>query len=88
VITNKLAEGKLERMRHPAHSHDISACHFFLFGYFKDKLIGGQSLTPEELLSQVQTIISTIPSDVISGVFATGQERLQQRYGMRTSYIE
>jgi hypothetical protein len=88
VVTDKLDEQNLKRMPHPAYSPDLSSCDFFLFGYLKDKLIDRQYTTPEELFSEVTTIISEIPSDLISRVFATWQERLQKRRDMRGNYIE
>jgi hypothetical protein len=51
-------------------------------------LIDKQYTTPEELLSEVTTIISEIPSDLISRVFATWQEGLQKFSDMRGNYIE
>jgi hypothetical protein len=88
VVTDKLDEQNLKRMPHPAYSPDVSPCNFFLFGYLKDKLIDKQYTTPEELLSEVTAIISEIPSDLISRVFATSQERLQKCCDMRGNYIE
>jgi hypothetical protein len=43
---------------------------------------------PEELFSDVETIIWEIPSDMILRVFLTWQERLQQCIGMRGNYVE
>jgi histone-lysine N-methyltransferase SETMAR len=88
VVTDKLDDQNLKRMPHPAYSPDLSPCDFFLFGYLKDKLIDKQYTTPEELFSEVTTIISEIPSDLISRVFATWQERLQKCCDMRGNYIE
>jgi hypothetical protein len=70
-------EEKLKRMPHPAYNPDRSSCDSFLFGYLKDKSIDTQYVTPEKLFSEVETIISEIPCDLISRVFATWQERLQ-----------
>jgi hypothetical protein len=70
-------------MPHPGDSPDLSPCDFFLFlfGYLKDKLIDKQYSTPEELFAEVAMIISEIPNDLISRVFATRQERLQKMLG-------
>jgi hypothetical protein len=42
----------------------------------------------EELFAEVAMIISEIPSDLISRVFVTSQERLQKCCEMRGSEIE
>jgi hypothetical protein len=65
-------------MPHPASTPDLSPCDFFLFGYLKDKFIDKQYATPDELFADVAMIISEIPSDLISRVFATWPERLQK----------
>jgi hypothetical protein len=51
-------------------------------------LIDKQYAMPEELFVEVAMIISEIPSDLISQVFTTWQERLQKCYDMRGNYIE
>jgi hypothetical protein len=76
VVTDKLEEENTKRTPYLAYSHDASPCGFFLFGCLKDKLIDRRYATPEEPSSKVDTIISEIPSDLISGVFHTWQERL------------
>jgi hypothetical protein len=58
-------------MPHPAYSLDLSPCNFFLVGYLKDKLIDKQYAMPEKLFAEVAMIISEIPGDVISRIFAT-----------------
>jgi hypothetical protein len=71
LVTEKLMEEGLKRMPHPAYSPDRSPCNFFLFRCLKDKLINKAYTMPEELFSEVATIISEIPSDMISRVFLT-----------------
>jgi hypothetical protein len=66
------------RMPDPAYGPDRSPCDFVLFGSLKDKLIDKAYTMPEELFSEVETIISEIPSDMISRVFLTWQERLRK----------
>jgi hypothetical protein len=43
-------------------------------------LIDEQYAMPKELFAEVAMIISEIPSDLISRVFVTWQERLQKCY--------
>jgi transposase len=88
VVAEKLIEENLKRMPHPVYSPDLSPCDFFLFGYLKDRLVDKRYTTPEELFSEVETIISEIPNDMISRVFLTWQERLQKCIDMRGNYIE
>jgi hypothetical protein len=88
VVTEKLDEQNLKRMPHPAHSPDLSPCDFFLFGSLKDKLTDKQYTRPEKRFADVTTIISEIPSDLISRVFATWQERSQKCCDMRGNYIK
>jgi hypothetical protein len=78
----------LKRMPHPAYSPDLLPCNFFLFGYVKGKLIDEWYETPEELFGEVEMIISEIPSDMISRVFLTWQERLSKCIDIRGNYIE
>jgi hypothetical protein len=51
-------------------------------------LIDKQYATPEELFVEVAMIISEIPSDLISRVFAILQEKLQKCCDMRRNQIE
>jgi hypothetical protein len=51
-------------------------------------LIDKEYTTPEELFTKVEKIISEIPSDMISRVFLTWQERLRKSIDMRGNYIE
>jgi hypothetical protein len=81
-------EEGLKRMPHPAYNPDPLPCDLFLFGYLKDKLIDKAYTTPEELFSEVETIISEIPNDMISRVFLTWQERLRKCIEMQGNYIE
>jgi hypothetical protein len=83
LVTEKLMEEGLKRMPNPAYSPNLSPCDFFLFGYLKDKLIDKEYTTPEELFTEVETMISEIPSDMISRVFLTWQERLRKWIEMR-----
>jgi hypothetical protein len=62
---------------------DLSPCNCFLFSYLKEKLIDKQWATPKELFAEVVVIISEIPSDRISRVFAIWQERSQKCCDMR-----
>jgi hypothetical protein len=70
MVPDKLAEQHLKRMPHPASRPDLSPCNFFLFGDLKDKLSDKENATPEELVADMIMIISEIPSDLISRVFA------------------
>jgi hypothetical protein len=88
VVAEKLTEENLKRMPHPVYSPDLSPCDFFLFGYLKDRLVDKRYATPDELFSEVETIISEIPSEMISRVFLTWQGRLQKCLDMRGNYIE
>jgi hypothetical protein len=88
VVIDKLAEQHLKRMQHPAYSPDLSPYEDFLFGCLKDILIDKQSATLEELLAEVAMIISEIPSNLISRIFTTWQERLQKCRDIRGNYIK
>jgi hypothetical protein len=88
VVAEKLTKENLKRMPHQVHCCDLSPCQFFLFGYLKDILVDKRYATPEELFSDVGTIISEIPSEIISRVFLTWQERLQKCIDMGGNYIE
>jgi hypothetical protein len=82
-------EEGVKRMPHLADSPDLSPCNFLLFGYLNDKLIDKayRNRTPEELLTKVETIISEIPSDMISRVFLTWQDRLRKCTEMQGNYV-
>jgi hypothetical protein len=66
---------------------DISPCDFFRFNSLEDKLIDKGYATPQELFCAVETIISGIPSDLISRIFQTWQERLQKCCNLRGNHI-
>jgi histone-lysine N-methyltransferase SETMAR len=83
VVADKLDEQHVKRMPHPAYSPDLSPCDFFLFGYLKEKLIDKQYTAPEGLFAEVTTLISEVPSGLISRVFATWQERVPKCCDMR-----
>jgi hypothetical protein len=72
VVTEKSEEKYLKRMPHPAYCPDTAPCDFFIFGYLKDKSIDQFRATPEKLFCELKTIISEIPSHLISPVFQTG----------------
>jgi hypothetical protein len=61
-----------------------------LCGDLKDKLIDKayRNRTPEELFREVETIISEIPSDMISRAFLTWQERLRKYTEMQGNGVE
>jgi hypothetical protein len=87
-VAEKRMEKCLKRMLRPAYNPDPSPYDFFLFGYLKDKLIDKVYTTPEELSSEVETIISEIPSNMISRVFLIWQERLRKYIEMQGNSIE
>jgi hypothetical protein len=77
VLTDKLVEQEPKTMPRPGCNPDQSPRDIFLFRYLNEKSLGKQSTTPGEWFSGVETIISEIPSDLSSRVFATWQERLK-----------
>jgi hypothetical protein len=81
-------EKGLKRMPHPAYGPDPSPSDFFRFGYLKEELIDKAYRTPEELFREAERIISEIPSDMISRVFLTWQERLRKCIEMQGNYVE
>jgi hypothetical protein len=83
-------EEGLERMPHPTFSPDRSPCDFLLFGHLKDKFIDDayRNRTPEDLFGEVETMISEIPSDVISRVLLTWQERLRKCIEIQGNYVK
>jgi hypothetical protein len=88
LVTEKPREEGLKRMPHPPYTPVPSLCDFFLFGYLKDKLIDKAYIMPEELLNEVETIISVIPSDMILSVCLTWHERLRKCIEMQGNHIE
>jgi hypothetical protein len=65
-------------MPHLSHSLDLSPCDFFPFDYLKDKLIDKNYTTPEDLFAEGAMIISEIPCDLISRVFAIWHQKWQK----------
>jgi hypothetical protein len=88
LVTEKLIEEGLKRMPRPAYSPYGWPCDFFLFGYLNDNLIDKVSRTPAELLSEVETTISEIPSDKISGVFLPSQEKVRKCVEIQGNDVE
>jgi hypothetical protein len=72
-VPEKPMEGGPKRLIHQVYSPDRSPCDFFLSRYLKDKLVdmAQRDRKSEELLSEVETIVFELPSDMISRVFLT-----------------
>jgi hypothetical protein len=88
LVAEKLTEENPKRMPHRGYGPDRSPCNFFLFGSMKDRLVDKRYAMPKELFSEMETIIWEIPSEMISGVFLTWQERLGKCLDMGGNYIE
>jgi hypothetical protein len=89
-VNEKRMERGLKRMPHRAYSPDPSPYDVLLFGYLKDTLIdkADRNRTREERLSEVETIIFELPSDRISRVFLTWQERLRKCIEMQGNSVQ
>jgi len=53
-------QNKLSVVSHPAYSPDLSPCDFWLFGHLKSILKGRKYDCPEELLSEIESILSNL----------------------------
>jgi hypothetical protein len=53
TVRDRIAAAELEQIQHPPYSPDLAPCDFFLFGYVKEKLVGKQYETREDLVSEV-----------------------------------
>jgi hypothetical protein len=69
TVRDRMAAAELERMEHPPYSPGLAPCDFFLFGSVKEKLVGKQNETPEDLVSDVRNAIERIPPDVLKIIF-------------------
>jgi hypothetical protein len=69
TVRDRMTIAELERMEHRPYSPDLAPCNFFLFGYVKEKLVGKQYETPEDLVSEVRNIIEDIHPDVLKSIF-------------------
>jgi hypothetical protein len=76
TVRDRMAAAELERMGHSPCSLDLAPCDFFLFGYLKGKLVGKQYETPEDLVSEVRTIIDGIRPDILKSVFESWKGKL------------
>jgi histone-lysine N-methyltransferase SETMAR len=76
TVRDRMAAAELERMDHPPYSPDLALYGFFLFICVKGKLVGKQYETPEDLVSEVRTLIKGIRPDVLKSVSESWKGRL------------
>jgi hypothetical protein len=65
----KLAQIPVHLADPPPYSLDLAPSDFFLFGDFKQKLLGLELDSPAALLDSIKAEFETIPSEVVEEVF-------------------
>jgi hypothetical protein len=66
---------------------DWAPSDFFLFGYFKGKLIGYRAESLSELLVRIQVILAEIPRETLNAVFLEWMKRLQKCVQVDGEYV-
>ena len=65
-------------MSWPPRSSDLSACHYFLWGYLKGKVYVNKPRNTEELKAAIRQEIAAISEDVLERVMQNFYERLRK----------
>lgn len=71
-----LSDHRLKRVDHPAYSPDLSPCDFWLFGRIKQLLEEKKLESPEELISEIQSLFNEVTFEELQSVFQEWIERL------------
>jgi hypothetical protein len=72
---------------HPPYSPDLMPSHLFLFGDLKERMIGRESESPEDLLEWIQATVSGIANPVLEKVFTNWMERLETCIQSNWAYL-
>lgn len=83
-----LATTCFEKMKHPCYSPDLAPCDFGLFGTVKNKLIGIQCETEEELQGEIERVLGEFSPDEINRIFIGWMNRLRMCIQLDGEYIQ
>ena len=77
----------LLRLPHPPYSPDLAPSDFFLFGFLKNKLMGYNFNSEEELLSKSYNILKKISRITLEEVFDEWIDRLKLCIELEGHYL-
>ena len=86
-VQDKLDKLGISRLPHPPYSPDLAPSDFFLFGYLKNKLIGCNFDTREDLLFKSEKILKKITRDTLEKVFEEWIKRLKLCIELEGDYL-
>jgi hypothetical protein len=69
AVTEKVASLRLALAPHSQYSPDLTPSNFFLFDYLKEKIVGIDFWSPQELIDWIQSTFEAIPTHVLDEVF-------------------
>lgn len=88
IVNAFLEETCLERMPHPPYSPDLAPCDFGLFGTVKNKMIGYQADSREDLQNEITQILQKFTKDDINSIFMSWLRRLNLCIKLKGDYVE
>jgi hypothetical protein len=77
----------MKQAPHHPYSPDLAPSDFFLFDYFKGKLMEYRAETPSELLVRIRAMLAEIPRETLNTVFLKWMERLQKCVHVDGEYV-
>jgi hypothetical protein len=76
-VSDAMTRLRCRRVPHPAYSHDLAICDFYLFGRIKERLAGVFVGDAEDLRNEVMSILVEISDDEKSQAFNHRIERCE-----------
>jgi hypothetical protein len=69
AVVDKMARLHCRRVPHPAYSHNLAICDFYLFGCIKERLAGVTVVDADDLRNEVMSILAEVSEDEKSRAF-------------------
>jgi hypothetical protein len=84
---DKMANILVQLFPHPPYSPDLARSDFCSFGYRKEKIIGQEFDSPEDLIALNSATFEAIPNRVLEHVFEEWIRRIQRCLDREDSYF-
>jgi hypothetical protein len=88
AISEKVASLRFPLAPHLLDSRDLAPSDFFLFGHFKEKMIGIDFESPRELINWIQSTFEAIPTLLLDKDFESWLRRVRDYINIKGSYIK
>jgi hypothetical protein len=87
VASQKIPSMRVKLVPHPPYSQDLTPPDFFLFGYIKQKIIGQEFASPDDLFEAIREEFDGLSPSVLESVFEEWLIRLQTYLDNQSSYF-